>query len=100
MWALSCWHLLRVFTAFERFNLKPIRTLISLQFTLSGGIAGSCHDHLEIASENELKKYLTDQAKIYPDSVDVALRRLRAEGNAAIFHMMLTDDELVALGLK
>lgn len=56
--------------------------------------------HREIVGENELKKYLTDQAKIHPDSVDVALRRLRAEGNAAIFHMILTDEELVALGLK
>lgn len=56
--------------------------------------------HREIASENELKKYLTDQVKIHPDSVDVALRQLRADGNATIFHMILTDEELVALGLK
>jgi hypothetical protein len=54
----------------------------------------------EIVTENELKKYLTEQLKIHLDSVDVALRQLRAEGNAAIFHLILTDEELGALGLQ
>jgi hypothetical protein len=56
--------------------------------------------HHEIVGENELKKYLAYPAKIHSDSVDLALRQLKAEGSAAIFHMILTDDELVTLGLK
>jgi hypothetical protein len=56
--------------------------------------------HREIVTENELKKYLTEQVKIHTDAVDLALRRLKAEGNAAIFHTILTDEELAALGLK
>jgi len=56
--------------------------------------------HREISTENELKKYLTEQVKIHLESVDVTVRQLRAKGNAAIFHLILTDEELLALGLK
>ncbi|HTZ46101.1 MAG TPA: hypothetical protein VMH20_00810 [Verrucomicrobiae bacterium] len=54
----------------------------------------------EIVTENELKKYLTEQVKVHLDSVDVVLRQLKAAGSAAIFHLILTDEELKATGLR
>jgi hypothetical protein len=56
--------------------------------------------HREIVAENELRKYLIYQVKMHSDSVDVALSQLKAKGNAAIFHLILTDEELMTLGLK
>jgi hypothetical protein len=56
--------------------------------------------HKEIVTEDALRKFLTEEVKVHPDSVAVAMRRLRAEGNAAIFHTPLTDTELSTLGLK
>lgn len=56
--------------------------------------------HREIVTEDALRKYLAEQVKIHPDSVAAAMKRLRLEGNAAIFHTPLSDEELSALGLK
>lgn len=56
--------------------------------------------HREIVTDEALRQFLFDQLKIHPDSVEVAFKRLKLEGNAAIFHMPLTDEELVAFGLK
>lgn len=56
--------------------------------------------HWESVTEDALRKFLTDQVKIHPDSVAVALNRLKLEGNAAIFHTPLTDEELGNLGLR
>jgi hypothetical protein len=56
--------------------------------------------HREIVTEHALRKFLTEQIKIHPDSVAVAIKRLRAEGNTAIFHTPLTDTELSTLGLS
>jgi hypothetical protein len=56
--------------------------------------------HCEIITEDALKTFLTDQVKIHPEAVMVAIQRLRTEGNASIFHTPLTDEELSALGLK
>lgn len=56
--------------------------------------------HREIVTEDALRKFLTDQVRIHPDSVTAAFKRLKLEGNAAIFHTPLTDEELLALGLK
>lgn len=55
--------------------------------------------HREIVGENNLRDYLKDQVKIHPDAVDVAMKRLRTEGNAAIFHTIPSDEELANLGL-
>jgi len=56
--------------------------------------------HREIITEEALRKFLAENAKIHPDSVAVVINRLKIEGNAAIFHTPLTDEELSGLGLK
>jgi hypothetical protein len=56
--------------------------------------------HKEIVGEQALKNYLIDRAKVHSDSVYVALKSLTAEGATSIFHVILTDEELVDLGLK
>jgi hypothetical protein len=56
--------------------------------------------HREITTEDALCKFLIERIKIHPDSVAVTMKRLRVEGNAAIFHASLTDKELSTLGLK
>lgn len=48
--------------------------------------------HGEIVTEDALRKFLTEQVKIHPDSVAFAFKRLKTEGNAAIFHTPLSDE--------
>jgi hypothetical protein len=50
--------------------------------------------------DSTLRSYLSEQVKVHPDAVHLALKRLKIEGNAAIFHTILSEEELVDLGLK
>ena len=54
----------------------------------------------EIAGEDALRAFLHDQLKIHPDAIAVALKTLKTEPSASIFHTTLSDEELVSLGLK
>ena len=54
----------------------------------------------EIISEDALRKLLTEQIKIHPDAVSVAMQQLKTNGSADIFHTSLTEEELSTLGLK
>lgn len=56
--------------------------------------------HREIITEDALRKFLTEQLKIHPDAVTVAIQHLKIEGNASIFHTPLTDEELATLGFR
>jgi hypothetical protein len=56
--------------------------------------------HREFVTEDALLKFLTQQVKIHPDSVTAAIKRLKIQGNAAIFHTPLSDEQLSFLGLK
>ena len=56
--------------------------------------------HREIVGEVTLGHYLAEQVKVHPDAVHLTLKRLKIVGNAAIFHTVLSDEELVNLGLK
>jgi hypothetical protein len=56
--------------------------------------------HREIVTEDALRKFLIDQVKVHPDSVSVTFKHPKLEGRSAIFHLQLTDEELLALDLK
>jgi hypothetical protein len=54
----------------------------------------------EVEGEEVLRDYLTAKIKVHPAAVDTALHRLKAQGNAGIFHTILLDEQLVKLGLR
>ena len=50
--------------------------------------------------DGTLRSYLGEEVKVHPGAVDLAMKRLKSEGNAAIFHTILSAEKLVDLGLK
>jgi hypothetical protein len=54
----------------------------------------------EIVGEESLRNYLTTKVIMRAAALNLALRSLRTEGNAAIFHTILSDEQLLSLGLK
>jgi hypothetical protein len=49
---------------------------------------------------NELVHFLTHEIRVHPDVLASAVNGLRDEGNASIFNVVLSDEELTKLGLK
>lgn len=48
----------------------------------------------------ELERFLTQEIRVTPDHLISTLDGLRDEGNASIFNVVLTDEQLAAVGLK
>jgi hypothetical protein len=54
----------------------------------------------EIVGEEPLRNYLATKVIMRAAALNLALHSLKTEGNAAIFHTILSDEELLSLGLK
>jgi hypothetical protein len=53
-----------------------------------------------LSGGNELVGFLTREVRVHPDVLASAVNGLRDEGNASIFNVVLSDEELTKLGLK
>jgi hypothetical protein len=47
-----------------------------------------------------LRHFLTQEIRVNPDALTSTLNGLRDEGNASIFNVVLSDEELATVGLK
>jgi hypothetical protein len=53
----------------------------------------------EVSGEQALTNYL-ERINVHASEAHSALRDLKTQGNAAIFHTVLSDEQLASLGLK
>jgi hypothetical protein len=49
--------------------------------------------------ERMLREFLTGPVHAHADVVDAALKELHEKGNAGLYHVVLSDEELGKLGL-
>lgn len=54
----------------------------------------------QLSGRDELVRFLTQEIRVHPDVYASAVNGLRDEGNATIFNVILSDEELTRLGLK
>lgn len=54
----------------------------------------------EIVGEEPLRNYLTTKVIMRPAALHLALHSLKTQGNAPIFHTILSDEQLLSLELK
>ena len=79
-----------------RLSGDPVYSVTFADNEVSGGVM----DLKKFNDVHELASFLSKDIKVHADVVTSALAGLRDEGNASIFDVILTDEQLSALGLS
>jgi len=80
----------------NRNRIDPVYSVGFADYASSGGAMKL----KTVNGSHELIGFLSKNIRVHADIVNSALKGLQEEGNASIFNVILSDDQLYSLGLK